>query len=76
MTLRGAGGSLLPDMVMILRPTGAGGSGGASRITSGSGVSGRAGCCRMISGGAGDGIILASCDIMISPGAGGVGGRK
>ena len=52
-TFRGAGGKRLPDIVIILRPIGAGGSGGASRITRGSGVVGRAGCCRIMSGGAG-----------------------
>ena len=44
MTLRGGGGRRLPDMVISLRPMGAGGCGGASRITSGSGVNGLAGC--------------------------------
>lgn len=36
-----------------LRPSGGGAGGGASRITRGSGVRGRGGCCRMIIGGAG-----------------------
>ena len=43
-TLRGGGGKRLPDIVMTLRPMCGGGAGGFSRITSGSGVDGRAGC--------------------------------
>ena len=43
-TLRGGGGSFLPEMVMILRPISCGGGGGASLTTNGSGVSGRGGC--------------------------------
>jgi hypothetical protein len=42
--LRGGGGSFLPEMVIVLTPTGLGGSGGASLITSGSGVCGLGGC--------------------------------
>ena len=76
MTLRGGGGKSLPEMVMILRPTGCGAGGGASRILSGSGVMGRAGCWRMTSGGAGGVRTLGSWVMTISPGAGGVGGRK
>jgi hypothetical protein len=53
MTLRGGGGSCLPEMVIFLMPIGAGASGGDSRMISGSGVSGRGGCCLMMSGGAG-----------------------
>jgi len=52
-TLRGGGGSRLPEMAIRLTPSCGGGAGGASRTTSGSGVAARAGCCRMISGGAG-----------------------
>jgi hypothetical protein len=51
--LRGGGGRRLPEMVMRLGPTGAGGCGGASRTTRGSGVSARAAAWRMMSGGAG-----------------------
>ena len=42
----------------------------------GSGVIGLAGCCRMIRGGAGSATSLLSCLIIMSPGTGGVGGRK
>ncbi len=76
MTLRGGGGSCLPLMVIFLMPIGAGGSGGASLITSGSGVSGLGGCWRMMSGGAGPVVKFGCCVITISPGAGGVGGRR
>jgi len=41
-TLRGGGGSRLPETVMRLGPSGAGACGGASRTTRGSGVSARA----------------------------------
>ena len=34
----------LPEIVINLRPTGAGACGGASRMTNGSGVTGLAGC--------------------------------
>jgi len=75
-TLRGGGGIFLPEMVIILRPTWAGGCGGASRTTRGWGVTGRGGCWRMMSGGAGEVTVLLSCCTIISPGDGGVGGRR
>ncbi len=75
-TLRGGGGKRLPEIVISLRPTAGGGCGGASRITNGSGVDGLGGCWRMTSGGAGAGNMLRSWVIMISPGAGGVGGLR
>lgn len=42
-TLRGGGGRRLPLIVTILRPMAGGGAGGASLITSGSGVQGLGG---------------------------------
>lgn len=75
-TLRGGGGSRLPEMVISLRPTGCGAWGGASRIIRGSGVDGLGGCWRITSGGAGAGNILRSWVMIISPGAGGVGGLR
>ena len=52
-TFLGGGGNRLPEIVINLRPTGAGAWGGASRTTNGSGVSGLAGCWRITNGGAG-----------------------
>jgi hypothetical protein len=75
-TFLGGGGRRLPEMVITLRPTCAGGWGGASLITKGSGVHGRGGCWRMMSGGAGGARLFTSWVIIISPGAGGVGGLK
>ncbi|RNA35176.1 hypothetical protein BpHYR1_023981 [Brachionus plicatilis] len=75
-TFLGGGGIRLPEMVITFRPSGTGADGGASRMTKGSGVSGRAGCWRMMSGGAGAVTVLGSWLIMISPGLGGVGGLK
>jgi hypothetical protein len=43
-TLRGGGGSFLPEIFMSLRPIKGGTGGGCSRITRGSGVTGRGGC--------------------------------
>jgi hypothetical protein len=43
-TFLGAGGNLLPEIVMTFWPTAAGGLGGASRMTNGAGVSGLGGC--------------------------------
>ena len=43
-TLRGGGGKRLPLIVISFLPIFVGGNGGASRITSGSGVLGLAGC--------------------------------
>lgn len=59
-TLRGAGGNLLPEMVINLRPVHGGAFGGASRIMRGSGVLGRHGCCLIIRGGAGGVKVLHS----------------
>lgn len=75
-TLRGGGGIRLPEIVITFRPTGGGGGGGASRITNGGGVVGRGGCCLITNGGAGGVNIFGSCWIKISPGGGGVGGRR
>lgn len=75
-TLRGGGGNFLPGMVIIFCPSLAGGLGGASRITSGSGVSGRAGTWRMITGGACL-VGMSGAWVMIrSPGGSGVGGLR
>jgi len=43
-TFLGGGGRRLPEIVILFGPIAAGGCGGASRITNGSGVSARAGC--------------------------------
>lgn len=67
---------LFPEMVTIFRPIWQGGAGGHSLMTSGSGVTGLGGCWRIISGGAGDVAMFGSWLIIISPGAGGVGGRR
>lgn len=75
-TFLGGGGILLPEIVITFLPIETGCLGGNSRITSGSGVHGLFGCWRITSGGAGGARVLASCVIIISPGAGGVGGRK
>ncbi len=66
-TFLGGGGNCLPDIVISLRPISDGGCGGASRMTTGSGVFGLGGCCLMISGGAGGTNELASCVMKISP---------
>jgi len=52
-TFLGGGGIRLPEIVILFEPTGRGGDGGASRTMRGSGVAGRGGCWRMMSGGAG-----------------------
>ena len=52
-TFLGGGGNRLPEIVISLRPTGAGGLGGASLTIKGSGVDGLAGCWRITNGGAG-----------------------
>ncbi len=52
-TFLGGGGNVRPDIEMNLRPIRGGGVGGASRITSGSGVGGFGGCWRIMRGGAG-----------------------
>ena len=75
-TLRGGAGNFLPGIVTTCCGTHGGGHGGTSRITNGSGVHGRGGCWRMISGGAGAVGLFGSCLIIISPGACGVGGFK
>lgn len=66
-TFLGGGGIRLPEIVITLRPTAAGGCGGASRTTNGCGVTGLGGCWRMTSGGAGGVNVLTSCWIIISP---------
>jgi len=61
---------------MRLMGTGAGGEGGDSRRTSGSGVAGLGGCWRMMRGGAGGALTAAASVMTRAPGCGGVGGRK
>ncbi|RNA40872.1 hypothetical protein BpHYR1_033622 [Brachionus plicatilis] len=75
-TFLGGGGSRFPEMVMIFLLTGAGGVGGASRMTIGSGVVGLCGVCRMMIGGAGELTSLGSWLMMMSPGGGTLGGFK
>lgn len=60
-TFLGGGGKRLPEIVIIFGPTCAGGCGGASRMTKGSGVAGLAGCWRITSGGAGGTHIFGCC---------------
>ena len=77
-TLRGGGGSRLPDMVITFWPSRGGAGGGSSRNTNGSGVRGTTGRCRMMRGGAGGAALPTphSSTMTMSPGAGGVGGRR